>query len=83
MRMEILEISMTAMATARLLKPISRQAPPQLLRLWSFSSNDTADFRRSPLYAASALAANSFSRSSFAAAFPLFGNQSELYDLPS
>ena len=28
-----------------------------------------------PMYAASALAANSFSRSSFAAAFPLFGNQ--------
>jgi len=28
-----------------------------------------------PLYAASALAANSFARSSFAAAFPLFGNQ--------
>jgi uncharacterized membrane protein YvlD (DUF360 family) len=27
-----------------------------------------------PLYAASALAANSFSRSMFAAAFPLFGN---------
>ncbi len=31
-----------------------------------------------PLYAASALAANSFARSSFAAAFPLFGDQSEL-----
>jgi uncharacterized membrane protein YvlD (DUF360 family) len=31
-----------------------------------------------PLYAASALAANSFARSSFAAAFPLFGVQSEL-----
>ena len=30
-----------------------------------------------PLYAASALAANSFARSSFAAAFPLFGIQSE------
>lgn len=30
-----------------------------------------------PLYAASALAANSFARSSFAAAFPLFGVQSE------
>ena len=30
-----------------------------------------------PLYAASALAANSFARSSFAAAFPLFGNQSK------
>ena len=29
-----------------------------------------------PLYAASALAANSFARSSFAAAFPLFGDQS-------
>ena len=29
-----------------------------------------------PLYAASALAANSFTRSSFAAAFPLFGDQS-------
>jgi hypothetical protein len=28
-----------------------------------------------PLYAASALAANSFARSSFAAAFPLFGIQ--------
>lgn len=28
-----------------------------------------------PLYAASALAANSFLRSVFAAAFPLFGNQ--------
>ena len=28
-----------------------------------------------PLYAASALAANSFARSSFAAAFPLFGVQ--------
>lgn len=31
-----------------------------------------------PLYAASALAANSFTRSSFAAAFPLFGVQSGL-----
>lgn len=31
-----------------------------------------------PLYAASALAANSFSRSMFAAAFPLFGQASEL-----
>lgn len=31
-----------------------------------------------PLYAASALAANSFARSSFAAAFPMFGNQSKL-----
>ena len=31
-----------------------------------------------PVYAASALAANSFARSSFAAAFPLFGDQSEL-----
>ena len=31
-----------------------------------------------PLYAASALAANSFARSSFAAAFPLFGDQSKL-----
>ena len=31
-----------------------------------------------PLYAASALAANSFTRSSFAAAFPLFGVQSKL-----
>ena len=30
-----------------------------------------------PLYAASALAANSFARSSFAAAFPLFGIQSK------
>ncbi len=30
-----------------------------------------------PVYAASALAANSFARSSFAAAFPLFGDQSE------
>lgn len=30
-----------------------------------------------PLYAASALAANSFSRSMFAAAFPLFGQASE------
>ena len=30
-----------------------------------------------PLYAASALAANSFARSTFAAAFPLFGVQSE------
>ena len=30
-----------------------------------------------PMYAASALAANSFARSSFAAAFPLFGVQSE------
>ena len=30
-----------------------------------------------PLYAASALAANSFARSGFAAAFPLFGNQSK------
>ena len=28
-----------------------------------------------PLYAASAMAANSFARSSFAAAFPLFGDQ--------
>ena len=34
-----------------------------------------------PTYAASALAANSFARSSFAAAFPLFGEQSEF--LPS
>ena len=32
-----------------------------------------------PVYAASALAANSFARSSFAAAFPLFGNQSTLW----
>jgi hypothetical protein len=32
----------------------------------------------SPLYAASALAANSFSRSTFAAAFPLFGLQSNI-----
>lgn len=31
--------------------------------------------RQYPLYAASALAANSFARSSFAAAFPLFGVQ--------
>ena len=31
-----------------------------------------------PLYAASALAANSFARSSFAAAFPLFGPASKL-----
>lgn len=31
-----------------------------------------------PLYAASALAANSFARSSFAAAFPLFGDQSKI-----
>jgi hypothetical protein len=30
-----------------------------------------------PLFAASALAANSFARSSFAAAFPLFGIPSE------
>jgi len=30
-----------------------------------------------PVYAASALAANSFARSSFAAAFPLFGVQSK------
>lgn len=30
-----------------------------------------------PTYAASALAANSFARSSFAAVFPLFGIQSE------
>ena len=35
-----------------------------------------------PLYAASALAANSFARSSFAAAFPLFGDQSELSPPP-
>ncbi|KAK4942199.1 hypothetical protein LTR28_008722, partial [Elasticomyces elasticus] len=34
-----------------------------------------------PLYAASALAANSFARSSFAAAFPLFGVQ--LYESES
>jgi hypothetical protein len=34
-----------------------------------------------PLYAASALAANSFARSSFAAAFPLFGVQSELISI--
>ena len=33
-----------------------------------------------PLYAASALAANSFARSSFAAAFPLFGDQSKLIE---
>lgn len=32
-----------------------------------------------PLYAASALAANSFARSSFAAAFPLFGVQSRFH----
>lgn len=31
-----------------------------------------------PLYAASALGANSFARSTFAAAFPLFGIASEL-----
>ena len=31
------------------------------------------------IYAASALAANSFLRSSFAGAFPLFGVQSELF----
>ena len=31
-----------------------------------------------PLYATNALAANSLARSSFAAAFPLFGVQSEL-----
>lgn len=35
-----------------------------------------------PLYAASALAANSFMRSSFAAAFPLFGVQSKFDVLP-
>ncbi len=34
-----------------------------------------------PLYAASALAANSFARSSFAAAFPLFGVQSKLISI--
>ena len=34
-------------------------------------------------FAASALAANSFARSSFAAAFPLFGVQSEFSHLPS
>ena len=33
-----------------------------------------------PLYAASALAANSFARSSFAAAFPLFGDQCKLIE---
>lgn len=33
-----------------------------------------------PLYAASALAANSFARSSFAAAFPLFGVQSRFWE---
>ena len=32
-----------------------------------------------PLYAASALGANSFARSTFAAAFPLFGIASKLY----
>jgi hypothetical protein len=32
-------------------------------------------YQQYPLYAASALAANSFARSSFAAAFPLFGVQ--------
>lgn len=34
-----------------------------------------------PLYAASALAANSFARSSFAAAFPLFGVQSRFISI--
>jgi hypothetical protein len=59
--------------------------------VWSFSGvftflvecvSDTAlnvwlslTHRQYPLYAASALAANSFARSSFAAAFPLFGVQ--------
>jgi hypothetical protein len=32
-----------------------------------------------PLYAASALAANTFARCVFAASFPLFGDQSEYY----
>ena len=36
-----------------------------------------------PLYAASALAANSFARSSFAAAFPLFGVQSKFRPFPT
>lgn len=35
-----------------------------------------------PLFAASALAANSFARSSFAAAFPLFGVQSMSKKMP-
>lgn len=38
---------------------------------------DLASLDAYPLYAASALAANSFARSSFAAAFPLFGVQSK------
>jgi hypothetical protein len=43
--------------------------------------NPNADSAHSPLYAASALAANSFARSSFAAAFPLFGIQSKKYNV--
>lgn len=35
-----------------------------------------------PLYAASALAANSFLRSMFATVFPLFGHQSKLCPQP-
>ena len=40
---------------------------------FGFPSSTELIFIHSPLNSASALAANSFSRSSFAAAFPLFG----------
>jgi hypothetical protein len=43
--------------------------------VWTFSGVFTFLVDCYPLYAASALAANSFARSSFAAAFPLFGVQ--------
>ncbi|KAF2193997.1 benomyl/methotrexate resistance protein [Zopfia rhizophila CBS 207.26] len=43
--------------------------------IWCFSGVFTFLVDCYPLYAASALAANSFARSSFAAAFPLFGVQ--------
>ncbi|KAK4636429.1 Efflux pump atB [Fulvia fulva] len=43
--------------------------------IWCFSGIFTFLVEAYPLYAASALAANSFARSSFAAAFPLFGVQ--------
>ncbi|KAF2670380.1 MFS general substrate transporter [Microthyrium microscopicum] len=43
--------------------------------VWCFSGIFTFLVECYPLYAASALAANSFARSSFAAAFPLFGVQ--------
>lgn len=43
--------------------------------IWSFAGIFTFLVESYPLHAASALAANSFARSVFAAAFPLFGDQ--------